>query len=367
MTPRNALIFFAIFAAFGIGVLGIYFIFGGNSDKVEPKDKVSGGNFPQAGSDAGGGFFDFFSFNQEPVYPIGQNFYNEGVGTTAPPLYMPKTESHGAVALTSPPPKEYPLNYPVGGSYATKPEPETKIGTDTETETLSPADSQYKGKITIGSVRHDYSYSIFSSDDGDPDNEYVEIYASEKNTDKVLISGFELRSGITGRGAFIGKGTYLPSFGVINKEEPIFLKPGEKAYVITGTSPVGYSFKVNKCSGYWSQFQQFTPPISTSCPGLKNEKLPDPPNTFSDACVDYIDSFQNCRIRVDNPTKKVEPECVSFIDQHTGYTYCASKYSSDADFYKNEWRVYLNRLWKSRREMVKLLDQNGKIIDIKTY
>jgi len=113
--------------------------------------------------------------------------------------------------------------------------------------------SVYKGMITLSYVNKS----------NDPTQEYLSIRANN-NIDKkmVKVSGWTLKSLASGSVVSIPKGTYLFFTGIINPEEDIYLTSGETVYLVTGVSPVGISFKVNKCSGYMQQFQTFTPYIN---------------------------------------------------------------------------------------------------------
>src|SRR3989344_3329005 len=132
----------------------------------------------------------------------------------------------------------------------------------------------------------------------DPNKEYVEIKADNKNKNSMKITGWKLK----GKGGFdvaINGGTSFVYAEVnIQPQEDVYLKPGEKAVIITGTSPLGISFKLNKCAGYFEQFHEFAPEINTECPLLKNENLP---SGLNDACLDYIDRVFSCQTIVSIP------------------------------------------------------------------
>jgi hypothetical protein len=85
------------------------------------------------------------------------------------------------------------------------------------------------------------------------DSEYIEITANLNNKEPIKITGWTLTSTTTGNTAQIPKSTSLYFSGNLNSEEDVYLAPGEKAYVVTGKSPIGYGLKVNKCSGYLTQ------------------------------------------------------------------------------------------------------------------
>ena len=42
----------------------------------------------------------------------------------------------------------------------------------------------------------------------------------------------------------------------------------------------------------------------------------------------------------------------------------------DDKFFKNEWRIFLGRneeQWRTKREVIRLLDKDGRIVDVYTY
>ena len=184
------------------------------------------------------------------------------------------------------------------------------------------------------------------------------------------ITGWKLK----GKGGFdvaINGGTSFVYAEVnIQPQEDVYLKPGEKAVIITGTSPLGISFKLNKCAGYFEQFHEFAPKINTECPLLKNENLP---SGLNDACLDYIDRVFSCQTIVSIPytfSFKLSSSCQDYLLQNANYKSCAEKHKGDADFYVPEWRIYLGRneeLWKKSREIITLYDDKNNIVDSVSY
>lgn len=204
----------------------------------------------------------------------------------------------------------------------------------------------------------------------DPNQEYVAIHVAGNATTTIPITGWTIKSLSSGQSFQIPQGTYLFFTGSINTEQNIYLGANDNFYLVTGYSPNGSSFKINKCSGYLTQFQTFVPYIGSQCPAPKNEDLSSIPKTVNnDACFDYIDSMSSCRIQTDPlppGSTKWGSECTDFIYKKINYPSCVDTHKNDKDFYKNEWRVYLKRstsVWKNSREDVVLLDQYGKIVD----
>jgi Sec-independent protein translocase protein TatA len=221
--------------------------------------------------------------------------------------------------------------------------------------------SRYKGIVTLSYINESTNSS----------QEYATIRVSGNATSTIQVTGWILKSLSTGNQVTIPKGTYLFFTGMINTEDNILLTGGDTLYLVTGTSPVGASFKVNKCSGYLGQFQTFVPYLSNSCPAPRNEDLSSIPKlVINDACLDYINSMSQCRIQMKSLPVNWSSECVNFIYDKINYPSCVNTHKSDNDFYKKEWRVYLKRsesLWKDRRETIVLYDNVGKIVDTLNY
>lgn len=219
--------------------------------------------------------------------------------------------------------------------------------------------SPLSGKLSIASVTRATSAS----------GEYVTIKASSKNTSSVLITGLRLDSVPTGNNVAITKAVMLPFQNQINAEDPVYLAPGQTAYIITGRSPIGASFLLNKCTGYFNQNQKFIPALPSQCPAPKNEPLPVLGSKYSDACLDYINTIPVCKTII-SPPLNLSPECQQFVSMQYNYTKCVERHKGDSDFYGKVWMIYLGRtdtLWKSKRELIHLVDQSGKIIDAITY
>ena len=145
-------------------------------------------------------------------------------------------------------------------------------------------------------------------------------------------------------------------------------------YVITGHSPIGASFRTNTCTGYFEQFQDFEPRLKKDCP------LPDKELAFyldrksgfipSDKCIDYVEDLDQCTFNINSLPENIGGLCRDFILNELTYNGCIKIHKDDIEFYKNEWRLYLERdqeLWKNTRERIRLLDENGLVIDVITY
>ena len=226
------------------------------------------------------------------------------------------------------------------------------------TTPINPTVSPFKDFVRLG-----YVYGRY---DKEPEKEYIEIQSSYDNKSPIKITGWKL-VGKRGLDVTIGRGAYLVYSAQINPQQDIYLYPGDRAYIITGISPIGTSFKINKCIGYFSQFQNFYPELpSWGCPRPEDEE---DAQSLDDNCLDYLETIPRCRMQISIPPK-LSSACQSYINEKINYNTCVEGHKNDSDFYKGEWRIYLGRtekLWKEERETIILKDENGKIVDSVSY
>ncbi len=150
---------------------------------------------------------------------------------------------------------------------------------------------------------------------------YLKIDVPVFNKPPVVISGLIVKD-LFGRSAIVGNASDLPYQGRINSENPVVVPPGSVIYLIEGSSPIGASFRVNKCIGYLSKFQNFYPPLPT---------LNDISATYND-CVDL--------------------------------------HKNDSDFYLNDWRLYSGiktKLWVEAGDVISIKDSAGNTLASSFY
>lgn len=341
MTPRNAILFFIIFAVIVGG--GIWFFVG---DKDNSKQNLAE-NLPPPTSPTTSVAPETSTndTNQKPKESWFSRIFSMPSFDNLTSNFLPSlpTLPESAPADTNP-------TNPAGEN-----EPE-----------INSNFSPLKGKIGFDYNRSTY----YGSGDKDAANqEYLSIKTERNVTEKIRITGLIIKSAVTGVKVEIGKGAYLYFSGVINSAQDIFLGPDETAYIITGRSPLGISFRVNKCLGYLSKNQNFTPYLSSNCPTVRNEPMPKAPNNLNDKCLDYVESFPTCTAFTAGKLE-LSSECNNFLIEKANYSYCSQAHKNDKDFYENDWRIYLSRdetIWKSKRETIELLDQNEKLIDSVSY
>lgn len=205
--------------------------------------------------------------------------------------------------------------------------------------------------------------------------EYIEIRAAESNAEPINISNWSLQSMISDIWIGLPQGTELFTAGDVNSIQDIYLRPGEHAYIATRRSPVGVSFRVNRCSGFLSSTQEFNPPIATQC--IVPEKLLPPTidniKEYGSACVQFMEKMPSCTYitRTTSGFNTLSSECLSFIQPRLTHNFCNGVYAQESDFYDpKEWRIFLNQtnaLWRENYEVIRLLDEKNRTVDVLNY
>lgn len=205
--------------------------------------------------------------------------------------------------------------------------------------------------------------------------EYIEIRAKADNAQPINISNWSLQSMVSDVWIGIPQGTELFVIGEVNTLQDIYLRPGERAIIATRQSPVGVSFRVNRCSGFLNNTQDFEPPMNTLCiaprdlvpPTIDNLKL------YGDSCVDFVDGIRRCTYVTGNEEgfELLSQTCRDRIQTRLTYNYCTNAHMNDSDFYQEqEWRIFLNQntpLWREKYEIIRLLDEQHRTIDVISY
>ena len=224
--------------------------------------------------------------------------------------------------------------------------------------------SPYRGLVAMG-------HYVSGAGLTDPKNEYIELSVAQDARVPVDLSEWRLASDASGKAVSIPKGTEIPSAGTINAAQDIVLSPGMRAIIVSGYSPIGASFRENKCIGYFSTFQTFYPTLSQNCPVPSDElKAFYGAGYLSDSfCIDYVDRLPRCQVTL-SPPSGASGSCQNFLVKYLNYNGCVDAHKNDADFLGNTWRIYLGRsnpMWRAQHELIKLLDVNGKTVDAFSY
>jgi hypothetical protein len=200
------------------------------------------------------------------------------------------------------------------------------------------------------------------------DEEYIRIVASEYANNSALISNLMLKGRSYGIAVLVPKATNLPLMGVSSTKTDVSLPPGGRAIISTGRSPIGTSFRVNACSGYLDQFQNYTPALFKECPLPKEELALS--GIKESSCEMFAEKLPRCRLYSGAYPSEISTSCKNFIAEKLNYNSCALRHKDDAGFYKNEWRLFLDKkseLWAEKSEIIRLLDSRGNTIDAITY
>ncbi len=227
--------------------------------------------------------------------------------------------------------------------------------------------SPYYGKINMS--------NISGRNNPDPNKEYIKLSVNLREGEQVKLTGWYLKSEVTNYFVIIGKAALLP-FPSTHTESDIVLKDGDKVILTKGFSPIGISFRTNKCTGYFEENRTFYPGLSKQCPLPINDQLP----RFSsiedrnDECLNLIKRVPRCTTRdneyIRDLPDTVSSSCKTYLKTQINYNSCVSQHLKDTDFPGTEYRVYLNKfgtLWKKEREKISLYDQNGLVVDSIDY
>ena len=208
-------------------------------------------------------------------------------------------------------------------------------------------------------------------------DEYLTLSVQRNASGPVTITHWTLESEATYKSEIIPQGTTVPTSGVVNATEDIVLNPGDRAIINTRPSPVGASFRENKCTGYFAATQKFVPALPLSCPSASDEleNYYGRPYIHDPRCIDYVKTIGRCQTpRLQSAD--LTDTCESFLVDQLNYNGCVSTHRYDADFNGTTWHIYLGRvdndgdtkpLWRSNHEVVRLIDDRGKTVAQFTY
>ena len=210
-----------------------------------------------------------------------------------------------------------------------------------------------------------------SSPKSDAAGEHLVIEAGSDNTSPVALLGWSLQSAVTGLRVPLPEATPLLIAGTVNTLEPVSLSPGAQAIVFSGVSPVGGSFRENVCSAYLGQFQTFIPALSGSCPSPADD-LPltaENISMYGGNCIDYVRTLTSCQLPRDVPAE-LSASCRTFLTTQYSYNGCVNMHREDPGFSSQSWRLFIGaarELWLNDHDVIRLLDEEGRIVDVYTY
>lgn len=188
---------------------------------------------------------------------------------------------------------------------------------------------------------------------------YLQVIVSGRNKSNLDITNWQVG---TASGSYyrIGKTAGLPIQGDVNPGSNTIVSSGSTLIISEQASPTGYSFRVNKCAGYLSQFQNFEPALNNDCGAPIGE------TDLPVECIAYASNLTQCRAPILEAGDNIPPVCRTYFDSRFNYNGCVSAHKSDPDFFKNEWRIYLNsgeKIWGNGSGTLRLLDDKGAHLD----
>jgi hypothetical protein len=171
------------------------------------------------------------------------------------------------------------------------------------------------------------------------------------------------------------KAVLLYALGRKNAVVDPVLAPAEFAYVITGNSPLSDSFHTNSCTGQLATYAHITPALSEICPAPSDIIPATVQNlrTYGEQCIEYLQSMQPCEVPGDNIAKNILPLCRALIQKEITYNKCIEREYKRIGFRVfnlGGWYLYLEspaELWRNKYDIVRLLDGDGRVVDVLSY
>lgn len=276
-------------------------------------------------------------------------------GITVPGVNIPQPIPGNTSTNSAPPPQTQQVSAPSLWDYFFNYQP--GIG-----ETSSPGSSPYAPYVSL---------SASNVRGSDPATEYITIRTSQSLPGSLTISGWYLQDVSSNVTVSIGDAAQIPFLGGMNSETPISVGPNSTIIAVTGHSPNGTSFRLNECTGYLGQYQTFTPSLPRECPRPQDEMLLHPQTLAGDtACRQYIATLSQCTVVTGTFPSGLSSSCQDFVLNSLSYNGCITEHKVDPTFYRNEWRVFLNRdqeLWANDHGIIRLIDENGKLVAQTNY
>ncbi len=206
--------------------------------------------------------------------------------------------------------------------------------------------------------------------ESDAQSEYIEILTS-RDVGEFSLDGWSLES-TKGNIRIDLPGAADPlRVGTVNTPKLLPVGADERVIVTTGRSPVGVSFRENVCTGYLAQLQDFDPQLSNACPAATKRVPATAANvqTYGQSCMDFIARIPHCQFPTSVPSN-LSSSCKLLVTNAFTYNGCVDDMREKEGFRLRTTRLYLGReaeLWNNARDSIKLLDEEGLIVDSLTY
>lgn len=176
----------------------------------------------------------------------------------------------------------------------------------------------------------------------------------------INISGWTLASEKFHTSYTIPDAYEIPNHPFLEIKKDIFVHSKSKVIIFSGISPMGASFRLNKCIGYLNQYYSFVPVLPNVCPVMSATAT----EQFNDYCRNVLAQAVNCK--EPNPNDiLINNDCRAYINEHLNYSKCVEANYAYYDFYRDEWRVYLGygkEIWENDKDTITLRDKNGLVV-----
>ena len=203
-----------------------------------------------------------------------------------------------------------------------------------------------------------------------PEQEYFTLMVSNELQTPITITGWKVFDKNKKTSYSLPKAVKVLGTDGIQKAVPVIVKAGNTIIVSSGRSPIGNSFRINKCSGYRSQFKRFTPTIETDCPSPMDEFVAGGTVPYTDTrCYEIVNRLRQCTAVVKIPPT-VSKQCYDFLEKILTERGCVKSHRNDRDFFSSEWRMFLGsqkELWRNRDNILYLLDENNNLVTTLVY
>jgi hypothetical protein len=200
-------------------------------------------------------------------------------------------------------------------------------------------------------------------------DEFLRLELDSNAKTSTPISNLILRGTSLNTYSVIPKASELPLLGITTTKTSVSLRPGGKAVISSGRSPIGTSFRINMCTGYLDQFQKYVPELDHDCPSPEDE-IERSAVRNDEICREFVEDLPRCRVYQGIFPPNISSACKSFVIEDLNYNSCSLSHKEDEDFYANEWRLYLDETteqWAQKNEIIRLIDPKGMTVDAITY
>jgi len=192
-----------------------------------------------------------------------------------------------------------------------------------------------------------------------------EEYVSVANRSKIdqNITGWKIESKLTGLSYTIPDVYEVPLHPYYASRISLILPPGKSAQIFSKKSPIGQSFRLNECTGYLNK--DYSLSLPAQCPRPTDDDI----KNLSTYCQKQIKATPTCK-EPDVNSVLLDNECRDFMRNNMTYYSCVVNERNFYNFFKDDWRIYLNgneNSWKDRNDTLLLRDINGLVVDTYKY